>query len=59
MDMEFKTFKIRRDKECPVCGDAPTITAPIDYEQFCGRADPGPEELGGDGCRSSTREGAG
>src|SRR3954469_6211501 len=36
MDMEFKTFKIRRDKECPVCGDHPTITAPIDYEQFCG-----------------------
>src|SRR5215213_2763766 len=36
MDMEFKTFKIRRDKECPVCGDHPTITAPVDYEQFCG-----------------------
>ncbi|CAA9393079.1 MAG: Molybdopterin-synthase adenylyltransferase [uncultured Phycisphaerae bacterium] len=36
MDMEFKTFKIRRDRECPVCGDAPTITEPIDYEQFCG-----------------------
>jgi sulfur-carrier protein adenylyltransferase/sulfurtransferase len=36
MDMEFKTFKIRRDKECPVCGDHPTITEPIDYEQFCG-----------------------
>jgi adenylyltransferase/sulfurtransferase len=34
--MEFKTFKIRRDKECPVCGDHPTITKPIDYEQFCG-----------------------
>src|SRR4051794_27226866 len=36
MDMEFKTFKIRRDKDCPVCGDHPTITKPIDYEQFCG-----------------------
>jgi adenylyltransferase/sulfurtransferase len=36
LDMEFKTFKIRRDKECPVCGDHPTITRPIDYEQFCG-----------------------
>ena len=36
LDMEFKTFKIRRDKECPVCGDHPTITKPIDYEQFCG-----------------------
>jgi adenylyltransferase/sulfurtransferase len=36
MDFEFRTFKIRRDKECPVCGDNPTITKPIDYEQFCG-----------------------
>ncbi len=36
MDMEFKTFKLRRDKACPVCGENPTINAPIDYEQFCG-----------------------
>ncbi|HEV8608076.1 MAG TPA: molybdopterin-synthase adenylyltransferase MoeB [Tepidisphaeraceae bacterium] len=36
LDMEFRTFKIRHDRKCPVCGDNPTITAPIDYEQFCG-----------------------
>lgn len=36
MDMEFRTFKIRRDPNCPVCGDHPTITEPVDYEQFCG-----------------------
>jgi molybdopterin/thiamine biosynthesis adenylyltransferase/rhodanese-related sulfurtransferase len=36
MDLEFKTFKLRRDPACPVCGDHPTITKPIDYEQFCG-----------------------
>ncbi len=36
LDMEFRTFKIRHDKTCPVCGDNPTITEPIDYEQFCG-----------------------
>ena len=35
-DLEFKTFKLRHDKTCPVCGDHPTITKPIDYEQFCG-----------------------
>jgi adenylyltransferase/sulfurtransferase len=35
-DLEFKTFKLRRDPTCPVCGDHPTITKPIDYEQFCG-----------------------
>ncbi len=36
LDMEFRTFKIRRDPNCPVCGAHPTITAPVDYEQFCG-----------------------
>jgi sulfur-carrier protein adenylyltransferase/sulfurtransferase len=36
MDLEFKTFKLRRDPACPVCGDHPTITKPIDYEEFCG-----------------------
>ncbi len=36
MDLEFKTFKLRRDPTCPVCGPNPTITEPIDYEQFCG-----------------------
>jgi adenylyltransferase/sulfurtransferase len=36
MDMEFRQFRLRRDRNCPVCGDHPTITQPIDYEQFCG-----------------------
>jgi sulfur-carrier protein adenylyltransferase/sulfurtransferase len=36
LDMEFRTFKNRRDPECPVCGKNPTITEPVDYEQFCG-----------------------
>jgi adenylyltransferase/sulfurtransferase len=36
MDFEFRQFKLRRDPACPICGDHPTITAPIDYEQFCG-----------------------
>jgi len=36
LDLEFKTFKLRRDPACPVCGDHPTITKPIDYEEFCG-----------------------
>src|SRR5205814_1587482 len=35
-DFEFRTFKLRRDPDCPVCGDHPTITKPIDYEEFCG-----------------------
>jgi len=36
LNMEFRTFKIRHDKTCPVCGEHPTITEPVDYEQFCG-----------------------
>src|SRR5690606_15775902 len=34
--MRFRELKLRRDPECPVCGDAPTVTTLIDYEQFCG-----------------------
>jgi molybdopterin/thiamine biosynthesis adenylyltransferase/molybdopterin converting factor small subunit len=34
--MEFREVKIRRDPECPLCGDNPTITQLIDYEAFCG-----------------------
>jgi adenylyltransferase/sulfurtransferase len=36
--MRFRELKLRRDPECPVCGDAPTIKTLIDYEQFCGVA---------------------
>lgn len=35
LEMTFRTFKLRRDKTCPVCGDNPTITSYIDYEWFC------------------------
>ena len=36
LDMEFRTVKIRRNPECPLCGDSPSITKLIDYEAFCG-----------------------
>jgi len=36
LKMKFREFNLRRDPQCPVCGDSPTITKPIDYEQFCG-----------------------
>jgi adenylyltransferase/sulfurtransferase len=36
LDMKFRELKLRRDPQCPVCGDNPTITKLIDYEQFCG-----------------------
>lgn len=36
LKMKFREFKLRRDPQCPVCGDHPTVTELIDYEQFCG-----------------------
>ena len=38
LDMKFREVKLRRDPECPLCGEHPTITELIDYEQFCGIA---------------------
>ncbi|MFN2621665.1 MAG: molybdopterin-synthase adenylyltransferase MoeB [Chthoniobacterales bacterium] len=41
LKMKFREFNLRRDPQCPVCGDTPTIFEPIDYEQFCaGPAEP-------------------
>jgi molybdopterin/thiamine biosynthesis adenylyltransferase len=37
LGMGFRTLKLRRDPECPVCGEKPTITDYIDYEGFCSR----------------------
>src|SRR5882724_6489683 len=34
--MRFRELKLRRNPECPMCGDHPTITQLIDYQQFCG-----------------------
>jgi sulfur-carrier protein adenylyltransferase/sulfurtransferase len=35
LDMRFREFRVPRDPDCPVCGENPTITEPIDYENFC------------------------
>jgi adenylyltransferase/sulfurtransferase len=36
LGMKFRELKLRRNPECPVCGDHPTVTKLIDYQQFCG-----------------------
>ncbi|MDQ3211582.1 MAG: molybdopterin-synthase adenylyltransferase MoeB [Acidobacteriota bacterium] len=36
LQMRFRELKLRRDVECPVCGDNPTIRELIDYDAFCG-----------------------
>jgi adenylyltransferase/sulfurtransferase len=38
LDMKFRELKLRRDPQCPVCGEHPTIKELIDYEMFCGIA---------------------
>lgn len=35
MRMKFRVFKLRQNKDCPACGENPTITDYIDYEGFC------------------------
>jgi len=39
LKVTFRELKLRRDPRCPVCGENPTIFAPIDYDQFCGTPD--------------------
>jgi len=41
LSMEVRVNRLRRDPECPMCGDHPTIKALIDYEEFCGLRNPG------------------
>jgi adenylyltransferase/sulfurtransferase len=36
LSMELRIHKLRRDPNCPVCGEHPTVTELIDYEEFCG-----------------------
>ena len=40
LQMKFRELKLRRDVECPVCGDNPTIHELIDYDAFCGVTPP-------------------
>ena len=36
LGMKFRELKLRKNPECPVCGDHPTVTKLIDYQEFCG-----------------------
>ena len=44
--MRFRELKLQKNPECPVCGDHPTVTELIDYQQFCGIV-PGPIQESG------------
>ncbi len=36
LEMSYRTLRVRKDPECPLCGKNPTITELIDYDAFCG-----------------------
>ncbi|MDP6735940.1 MAG: molybdopterin-synthase adenylyltransferase MoeB [Nitrospinaceae bacterium] len=36
LGMKFREMRLRKDEDCPICGNSPTIRELIDYEQFCG-----------------------
>ena len=51
LGMNFRTLKLRKNANCPVCGTHPTVTELIDYDQFCGIEKPtsvGPLEVSRD-----------
>ena len=45
--MEPRILKLRKNPECPICSDNPTVTELIDYEEFCGigRGELGQEDV--------------
>ncbi|WP_322936819.1 adenylyltransferase/sulfurtransferase MoeZ [Nocardioides bizhenqiangii] len=36
LEMEYRKLKVRKDPNCALCGDNPTVTELIDYDVFCG-----------------------
>ena len=36
LEMNYRTVKVRKDPDCAVCGEHPTVTGLIDYDAFCG-----------------------
>ena len=40
LSMSFREVRLKRNPDCPLCGDNPTVTELIDYEVFCGVAEP-------------------
>ena len=60
LEMRFREFKVRRNPNCPMCGDNPTIKQLIDYDQFCGvrgqEASPAARAAGSPGTGETTVE---
>jgi molybdopterin/thiamine biosynthesis adenylyltransferase len=48
LSMTFREVRLKRNPDCPLCGDNPTVTELIDYEVFCGIAEPQEAAVVGD-----------
>ena len=44
LEMTYRKIKVRKDPNCAICGENPTITSLIDYEDFCGTVSPAAQE---------------
>lgn len=56
LSMDFRSIRLRRNPECPVCGENPTIRELIDYELFCGLEKRAEE---GNGMEAGVKQGRG
>ena len=54
--MRFRELKLRKDPECPACGENPTIQKLIDYEQFCGLTSTAIQDEVSDGVDTTVEE---
>ncbi|MGH3657466.1 MAG: rhodanese-like domain-containing protein, partial [Micromonosporaceae bacterium] len=36
LEMSYRSIKVRKDPDCAICGENPTVTGLIDYDDFCG-----------------------
>jgi sulfur-carrier protein adenylyltransferase/sulfurtransferase len=47
LQLRFRELKLRKNPDCPVCGEHPSIDRLIDYEEFCGIRGAEPEQTTG------------
>jgi adenylyltransferase/sulfurtransferase len=56
LKMRFRELNVRRDPDCPICGDHPSIRGLIDYHQFCGVARDAAPQMGPSGLEMDVAE---
>jgi sulfur-carrier protein adenylyltransferase/sulfurtransferase len=54
LEMEYRKLPVRKDPNCAICGDSPTVTELLDYESFCGTVSDAAAEAAADATISVT-----